>query len=67
MSGAGATQALAFNISKAFDRAWLAGLLHKFKSHGISGQIFSLVYSFLSNRQMVSCGSGWEIFTTIFN
>ena len=26
------------------------GLLHKFKSYGISGQIFGLIFSFLSNR-----------------
>ena len=38
-----ATQALAFDISKAFDRIWHAGLLHKRKSQGISGQIFGLI------------------------
>ena len=27
-----------------------AGLLHKFKSYGVSGQIFGLISSFLSNR-----------------
>ena len=26
------------------------GLLHKLKSYGISGQIFGLIFSFLSNR-----------------
>ena len=31
---------------------WHAGLLHKFKSYGISGQIFGLISSFLSNRQL---------------
>ena len=31
----GATQAVALNISKAFDRVWHAGLLHKLKSYGI--------------------------------
>ena len=29
-----------------------AGLLHKLKSYGISGQIFGLISSFLSNRQL---------------
>ena len=37
-------------ISKAFDRIWLARCLHKLKSYGISGQIFDLISSFLSNR-----------------
>ena len=46
----GATQAVALDISKASDRVWHAGLLHKRKSHGISGQIFGLIFSFLSNR-----------------
>ena len=46
----GATRAVALNISKAFDRVWHAGHLHKRKSYGISGQIFGLISSFLSNR-----------------
>ena len=46
----GATKAVALNISKTFDRVWYTGLLHKLKSYGISGQIFSLISSFLSNR-----------------
>ena len=46
----GATRAMALDISKAFDRVWHAGLLHKLKSYGISGQIFGLISSFLSNR-----------------
>ena len=46
----GATQAVALDISKAFDRVWQAGLLHKLKSYGISCQIFGIISSFLSNR-----------------
>ena len=48
-----ATGAVALDISKAFDRVWHAGLLHKLKSYGTSGQIyqiFGLISSFLSNR-----------------
>ena len=48
----GATRAVALDISKAFDRAWHAGLLHKLKSYGISSQIFCLISSFLSNRRL---------------
>ena len=44
--------AVALDISKAFDRVWHAALLHKLKSYGISGQIFGLISSFLSNRQL---------------
>ena len=46
----GATRAVALDISKAFDRVWHAGLLLKLKSYGVSGQIFGLISSFLSNR-----------------
>ena len=48
----GATRAVALDISKAFDRVWHAGLLHKLKSYGISGQIFGLISPFLDNRQL---------------
>ena len=48
----GATRAVALDISKAFDRVWHAGLLHKIRSYGISGQIFDLISSFLSNRRL---------------
>ena len=48
----GATRAIAIDIFKAFDRVWHAGLLHKLKSYGISGQIFALISSFLSNRRL---------------
>ena len=48
----GATGAVALDISKAFNRVWNAGLLHKPKSCGISGQIFGLISSFLSNRRL---------------
>ena len=48
----GATRAAALDISKAFDRVWHAGLLHKLKSYGISGQIFGPISSFLSNRRL---------------
>ena len=43
---------MTLDIFKAFDRVWHAGLLHKLKSYGISGQVFSLISSFLSNRRL---------------
>ena len=48
----GAIQAVALDISKTFDRVWHAGLLHKLKSYGISGEIFGLISYFLSNREL---------------
>ena len=48
----GATRAVALDISKVFDRVWHAGLLHKLKSYGISGQIFGLISSLVSNRRL---------------
>ena len=48
----GATQAVALDISKAFDRVCHAGLLHKLTSYGISVEMFGLISSFLSNRQL---------------
>ena len=47
------TRAVALNISKAFDRVWRVGLLHKRRSYGITGQIFGLISSFLINRWLL--------------
>ena len=47
-----ATRSAALDISKAFHRVGHACLLHKLKSQKISGQIFGLIFSFLSNRQL---------------
>ena len=48
----GTTRAVALDISKAFNRVWHAGLLHKLKSYGISGEIFGVISSFLCNRRL---------------
>ena len=37
-------------IARAFDMVWYAGLLHKLKSYGISGQTFGLIFSFLNYK-----------------
>ena len=44
----GTTQAVALDISNAFDRVWNAGLLQKLNS----GQIFGLISSVFSNRRL---------------
>ena len=48
----GATQAVPLDISKAFDKVWHAGLLHKHKSYEISGQVFGFTLPFHSNRRL---------------
>ena len=47
-----ATRIAALDISKAFESLWHPGLIRKLKSYGISGQIFGLIFSFLSNRPL---------------
>ena len=49
----GATRTVALDISKAFDRVWHAGVLHKLNSYGISGQICGLISSFPSIRWLL--------------
>ena len=39
------------DISKAFDRVWHEGLIYKLKRCGISGQLLSLIQSFLDGRK----------------
>ena len=45
LNKSGTTRSVTLDISKAFDRVWHIGLLHKFKSYGISGQIFDFISS----------------------
>ena len=47
-----ATWAVVLDISKAVDRVWHNGLLRNVKSYEISGQIFYLISSLLSNRPL---------------
>ena len=42
-------QAVALDIFKAFEKVWYAGLLHKLRSYGMSGQIFGRISSFPVN------------------
>ena len=53
LNRSGATRAVTLDIFNAFDRIWPDGPLHKrLKTYGISGQIFGLISSFLSNRRL---------------
>ena len=48
-----ATRAVALDIFKARDNVLHAGRLHKLKYYRVSGQIFGLISSFLSNRWLL--------------
>ena len=58
----GTTRAITLDLSKAFNRVWHAGLLHKLKSYGIPGQMFGLISYFLSSRWLwvVLDGKSWQ-------
>ena len=58
----GTTRAITLDLSKAFNRVWHAGLLHKRKSYGIPGQMFGLISYFLSSRWLwvVLDGKSWQ-------
>ena len=53
-------RAVALDISKAFDRVWHKGLLHKLATFGISGPLLAWLKSFLSGRtqRVVVNGTG---------
>ena len=44
------TEAIFFDISKAFDRVWHRGLVHKLYSVGIRGQLLTWFSNYLHNR-----------------
>ena len=48
----GATGAIALDVTKTFARVWDAVFCEKLKSYRTSGQIFGLISSFLSRRQL---------------
>ena len=52
LDGGGEASIIALDISKAFDKVWHAGLLHKLRSYGVSGNVFKVIESFLSNRSL---------------
>ena len=46
------TWAAGLSTLKAFDKVWYAGLLPKLKYHGVLGQTFRLVSSYLSIKKL---------------
>ena len=64
LTSSGATQAVALDISKAFDRVLHAGLLHKLKYYGISSQLIDFFVSILINV-LLQVVFGGKVFTRI--
>ena len=58
------TRAVFLDISKAFDKVWHDGLIHKLKCNGISGNLLAFFENYISNRhQRVTLNgteSGWR-------
>ena len=52
-----ATQAVVPDISKAFSRVWHAGLLYKFKLHGVMKRCFILLSHFVGVKGFEPFGS----------
>ena len=48
----GETRAIALDISKAFDKVWHAGLLHKLQAYGVLGSVLNIITSFLQERAL---------------
>lgn len=44
------TQAVFFDISKAFDRVWHRGLIHKMEAVGVRGKLLEWLHDYLSSR-----------------
>ena len=52
LDAGGETRVIAFDISKAFDKVWHAGLLHKLKAYGVIDPILRFLESFLDERPL---------------
>ena len=48
----GESRVVSLDISKAFDRVWHKGLLHKLPAYGICGTALQWILSYLSNRRI---------------
>ena len=47
------------DMSKAFDKVWHEGLLHKLKCYGVEGKMYELLKNFLNDRKQL-CSSKWS-------
>ena len=66
LDGSNAVVACFFDLSKAFDRVWHRGLLHKLEHLGIRGQLLAWFKSYLiGRRQRVQVGSSFSTWQEI--
>ena len=54
------TRAIFLDISKAFDKVWHDGLIHKLKCNGISGSLLRFFENYISNRHQGVTLNGTE-------
>ena len=47
------TALLHIDLEKAFDRVWIAGSLYKLIHYHVNGKMFSLIETFLKNRETI--------------
>ena len=66
LDAGGEMMAIALAISKAFDKVWHTGLLHKIKAYGVVGQILNILESFFAGTFIESC-SWWPVFTSSYH
>ena len=45
------TRGVFLDISKAFDKVWHKGLLHKIKCYGVEGELYNILGNYLLNRK----------------
>ena len=45
------TRGVFLDISKAFDKVWHKGLLHKLKCYGVEGDFYNIIENYLTNRK----------------
>ena len=55
LDAGGETRAISLDISKASNKVWHAGLLHKLKAYGVVGPILNILESFFSGIFYESC------------
>ena len=54
------TRAVFLDISKAFDKVWHEGIIHKLKCNGISGNLLQFFENYLLNRYQMVVLNGTE-------